>query len=144
MCETDRIPESWVTPCNAMDEVWVPCQHNIETFAQSGVERRKLVKMPQGIDLDRYQRGVAPMTLRGAGRFNFLSIFEWSRHKGWAILVPAFAAAFRSPEGVTLILKTAAASGQTVTGIPQALAAELRRAGPATRPPPPTTLFARP
>jgi glycosyltransferase involved in cell wall biosynthesis len=142
MCETDRIPESWVTPCNAMDEVWVPCQHNIETFAQSGVERRKLVKMPQGIDLDRYQRGVAPMTLRGAGRFNFLSIFEWSRHKGWDILVQAFAAEFRSHEGVTLILKTGAAGGQTVTAIRQAIAAELRRAGLGARLPPHIVIFA--
>ena len=128
MCETDRIPECWVGPCNAMDEVWVPCQHNIETFAYSGVERRKLVKMPGGIDLDRYRRDAAPMIVRGARQFNFLSVFEWSRRKGWDVLVRAFAAEFRSHEGVALILKTGAAGGQTVAAIRQAVIAELRSA----------------
>jgi glycosyltransferase involved in cell wall biosynthesis len=129
MCETDRIPECWVSPCNAMDEVWVPCQHNIETFAHSGVERQKLVKMPQGINVERYQREVALLPIRGARRFNFLSVFEWSRHKGWDVLVRAFAAEFRSYEGVALILKTGAAGGQTSIAIRQAVVAELRSAG---------------
>ena len=126
MCETDRIPESWAGPCNAMDEVWVPCQHNVDTFAQSGVERRKLVKMPQGIDLERYQRSIAPLALRGARGFNFLSIFEWSRHKGWDVLVRAFAAEFRPHENVTLILKTGAVGNQTVAKVRQVVTAELR------------------
>jgi glycosyltransferase involved in cell wall biosynthesis len=125
-----------------MDEVWVPCQHNIETFAHSGVERRKLVKMPQGINLERYQRGVAPMNLRGARRFNFLSVFEWSRHKGWDVLVRAFAAEFRPYEGVALILKTGAAGAQTVSAIRQAITAELRSAGLFARLPPHIVIFA--
>jgi glycosyltransferase involved in cell wall biosynthesis len=129
MCETDRIPECWVNPCNAMDEVWVPSQHNIETFAGSGVDRRKLVKMPQGINTERYKRGVPPLTVRGARNFNFLSIFEWSRHKGWDVLLRAFAAEFRPHENVALILKTGAVGGETVLRIRQAIICELRAAG---------------
>jgi glycosyltransferase involved in cell wall biosynthesis len=129
MCETDRIPPSWVDPCNAMDEVWVPCQHNVETFANSGVDRRKLIKMPQGINLERYQYGGDPLPVRGARPFNFLSVFEWSRHKGWDVLVRAFVAEFRSHEGVALILKTGAAGGQSASAIRQAIIAELRTAG---------------
>jgi glycosyltransferase involved in cell wall biosynthesis len=128
MCESDRIPESWVAPCNAMDEVWVPCQHNIETFANSGVRREKLVKIPQGIDLGRYQLSVPPLAIRGARAFNFLSVFEWGRRKGWDVLVRAFAAEFRSRENVALILKTGAVGGPAVTRIRQAIIAELRNA----------------
>ncbi len=136
MCETDRIPECWVNTCNSVDEVWVPCQHNIETFSYSGVNRNKLVKMPEGINVERYQRRIAPLSIAGARRFNFLSVLEWSRHKGWDVLVRAFAAEFRSYERVALILKTGAAGGQSVSKIRQAIAAELRSVGlGATLPP---------
>jgi glycosyltransferase involved in cell wall biosynthesis len=129
MCETDRIPESWVAPCNSVDEIWVPCQHNVETFAYSGVDRRKLRRIPEGINVERYQRCVTRLSVRGARRFNFLSVFEWSRHKGWDLLVRAFATEFRSYEGIALILKTGAAGGQSIGKIRQAIAAELRIAG---------------
>lgn len=46
MFETDRIAPEWVAACNRMDEVWVPSQFNVETFAASGVERSKLVVIP--------------------------------------------------------------------------------------------------
>src|SRR5262249_59992479 len=39
MFETDRIPASWVEPCNEMDEIWVPSAFNVQTFARSGVAR---------------------------------------------------------------------------------------------------------
>lgn len=129
MCETDRIPEWWVEPCNSMDEVWVPCLHNIETFAASGVQREKLVRMPQGINLERYRQTGPPLAIRGARAFNFLSVFEWGRRKGWDVLVRAFAAEFRSHENVALILKTGAVGGQSATRIRQAIIAELRNAG---------------
>jgi glycosyltransferase involved in cell wall biosynthesis len=129
MCESDRIPESWIGPCNAMDEVWVPCQHNIETFTGSGVAREKLIKIPEGIDPRRYQLSGPPLPIRGARAFNFLSVFEWSRRKGWDVLVRAFAAEFRSRDNVALILKTGAVGGQGAARIRQAIIAELRSAG---------------
>lgn len=128
MCETDRIPDYWVEPCNAMDEVWVPCAHNVETFAASGVRREKLVKVPEGIDPRRYQTFGPALAIRGARSFNFLSVFEWSRRKGWDALVRAFVAEFRGREDVALILKTGAAGGQSAARIRSAIVTELRRA----------------
>ncbi len=141
MCETDRIPEEWVGQCNAMDEIWVPCDHNVECFARSGVERRKLVRMPQGINLDRYRAATPPMHLPGGRRFNFLSVFEWSRRKGWDVLVRAFAAEFRPSENIALIIKTGASGSQSLGLFRQAVIAELRAARLGWNQPPNIILF---
>ncbi len=141
MCESDRIPADWVEPCNAMDEIWVPCEHNIETFARSGVHREKLVRMPQGINLQRFDPGVAPLALPGRRGFNFLSVFEWSRRKGWDVLVRAFAAEFRSAENVALILKTGAAGEKRIESLRQDIAFELRNAGLGGTVPPNIVIF---
>ncbi len=128
MCETDRIPATWVECCNTMDEIWVPCAHNVETFSRSGVAREKLVRMPQGINVERYRSGNSAMRLPGGRRFNFLSVFEWSRRKGWDVLVRAFAAEFRPIDNVALIIKTGSCGGYPLSRIRQEVVAELRGA----------------
>lgn len=50
MFETDRIAPDWVAACNRMDEVWVPSQFNVDSFASSGVERSKLFVVPSAVD----------------------------------------------------------------------------------------------
>src|SRR5258707_11601893 len=35
MYETDRIPTDWVAQCNVMDQIWVPSDFNLETFARA-------------------------------------------------------------------------------------------------------------
>ena len=128
MCETDRIPSEWVAQCNLMDEIWVPCEFNIETFSRSGVEPQKLVKIPQGLNLNRYQVAGPHMRLPGGRRFNFLSVFEWSRRKGWDVLVRAFAAEFRATSNVALIIKTGAVGGNASVQLRQEVIKELRAA----------------
>ena len=74
-----RLPLSFVPRCNAMNEVWVPSQWAVDVFAASGVERSKLVVVPEGVntswfDPERYepvampQVGAGPRGLRGGGR----------------------------------------------------------------------------
>ena len=107
MFETDRIPADWVTACNRMDEVWVPSQFNVETFAKSGVERFKLVVMPGAVDsefFDPARHTVYP--LPNPARFNFLSIFEWSSRKGWDVLLAAYSREFSADDDVCLWLRT--------------------------------------
>lgn len=38
-CGTTELPKAWVAECNAMDEIWVPCQRDAEICARSGVKR---------------------------------------------------------------------------------------------------------
>lgn len=107
MFETDRISPDWVASCNRMDEVWVPSQYNVETFAASGVERSKLVVIPGAVDsefFDPARHSVYP--LPNKARFNFLSIFEWSSRKGWDVLLAAYLREFSADDDVCLWLRT--------------------------------------
>ena len=107
MFETDRISPEWVASCNRMDEVWVPSQYNVETFAASGVERSKLVVIPEAVDSDFFdpaRHSVYP--LPNQARFNFLSIFEWSSRKGWDVLLAAYLREFSADDDVCLWLRT--------------------------------------
>ena len=107
MFETDRISPEWVASCNRMDEVWVPSQYNVETFAASGVDRSKLVVIPGAVDsefFDPARHSVYP--LPNKARFNFLSIFEWSSRKGWDVLLAAYLREFSADDDVCLWLRT--------------------------------------
>ena len=107
MFETDRIAPSWVSCGNQMDEMWVPSQFNLETFAASGVERDKLVVMPGAVDALVYDPAKhAPLPLPHRAAFNFLSIFEWSSRKAWDVLLAAYLREFSGEDDVCLYLRT--------------------------------------
>ena len=106
MFETDRISPDWVTACNQMDEIWVPSRFNVETFAQSGVERDKLRVMPESVDETEFDPAKhEPLPLPGRAACNFLSIFEWSRRKGWDVLLAAYLREFSAEDDVCLYLR---------------------------------------
>jgi glycosyltransferase involved in cell wall biosynthesis/SAM-dependent methyltransferase len=107
MFETDRISPAWVNACNQMDEVWVPSRFNAETFAASGVERDKLVVMPESVDENEFNPDQhEPLPLPNRAKFNFLAIFEWSRRKGWDVLLSAYLREFSAEDDVCLYLRT--------------------------------------
>ncbi len=105
MFETDRIPPDWVINCNTMDEIWVPSQFNVETFAQAGVDREKLFVIPGGIDFAIFSSDITPMSWPGKKGFNFLSVFEWMYRKGWDVLLKAYLTEFNKKDDVALVLK---------------------------------------
>lgn len=105
MLECDRIPYSWVLKCNSMDEVWVPSSFNRVTFAQSGVDERKLMVMPLGVDEARFFPSAQPLDLPGRRGFNFVSVFEWVPRKGYDLLLRAYFEEFSWEDDVTLILR---------------------------------------
>ncbi|MGH9448676.1 MAG: glycosyltransferase, partial [Terriglobia bacterium] len=98
-------PETYRGACNAMDEVWVPSRFNMETFANGGVEKRKLRLVPGGVDTKTFCPGAAPLEIPRKRRFNFLSVFDWHRRKGYDVLLRAYLREFTSDDDVTLILK---------------------------------------
>lgn len=105
MFETDRIPSEWVASCNNMDEIWVPSQFNVATFAEAGVRRDKLFVIPGGVDPEIFHPDVIPMDWPGKKGFNFLSVFEWHYRKGWDVLLKAYLTGFNKNDDVALILK---------------------------------------
>lgn len=107
MFETDRISPEWVTACNQMDEIWVPSAFNVETFARSGVERDKLVVMPEAVDENEFNPDAhEPLPLPNKAGFNFLAIFEWSSRKAWDVLLSAYLREFSAADDVCLYLRT--------------------------------------
>jgi glycosyltransferase involved in cell wall biosynthesis len=105
MFETDRIPGSWVDACNGADEVWVPTEHNLESFACAGVERERLAVVPEPFELDRLHRDAPALEIPGAHGTVFLAAFDFSLRKGWDLLIDAWCAAFAAHDDVTLVLK---------------------------------------
>jgi glycosyltransferase involved in cell wall biosynthesis/GT2 family glycosyltransferase/Flp pilus assembly protein TadD len=106
MFETDGLPPSWRDQCNLMDEVWVPSEHNLRTFASAGVEVSKLHKVPETFDTELFRPDVAPLPLEGVDGFVFLSMFSWIERKAWDVLLRAWFEEFGRQDDVTLLLKT--------------------------------------
>ncbi|MFL2922510.1 MAG: glycosyltransferase [Limisphaerales bacterium] len=107
MYETDRIPPQWVAACNRMDEIWVPSHFNVETFANSGVERDKLIVIPGSVDSNFFDpRKHEILELPNKASYNFLSIFEWSSRKAWDITLAAYLREFSAADDVCLYLRT--------------------------------------
>ena len=109
MFETDGLPADWRDQCNAMDEIWVPSDHNLHTFARAGVDPAKLHKVPETFDTEIFDPHVEPLAVEGLSGFVFLSMFSWIDRKAWDILIRAWFAEFAARDDVTLLLKTDAA-----------------------------------
>ena len=131
MFETDRLPPDWVQGCNRLDYVWVPSAFNQTTFAQAGVDAAKLVVMPGCLDPVLFAQPGEPSALsevlRDSGRFLFLSVFDWTRHKGWDVLLRAFLEAFPNREDVLLVLKVWSTLGYTNAQITEQAGAYVRQ-----------------
>ena len=109
MFETDRIPHYWRPWLLAVDEVWVPCQHNVDAFQRAGVPAERLRLLPGTIDFELFDpTTVEPLAMPGARGFTFLTNFDFTERKGWTILLDAWAEAFDPDDDVSLILKCVA------------------------------------
>jgi glycosyltransferase involved in cell wall biosynthesis len=104
--ETSKLHPTWAKACNAVDEVWVPCDWNMEVFKDSGVNV-PLYKVPHAIDVPNMEE-VPDFNLEGIGSndFVFYSIFQWQERKNPYGLLSAFTAAFSGVDDVVLVLKT--------------------------------------
>lgn len=129
MFETDRLPDGWAEACNQMDYVWVPTEFNRETFANAGVEAKRLVVIPGTLDVAAYDPQTLPLPIEGARGYNFLSVFDWTLRKGWDVLLRAYLEEFRADEDVSLILKTHSSLGFTTAQIVETVSESIRKWG---------------
>jgi len=110
MFETDGLPPDWRARCNQMDEIWVPCEHNMRSFRRAGVDATKLHVIGETFDTDLFDPNVERPafdqldgeTLDG---FVFLSVFAWLGRKAWDVLLQAWYEEFSATDDVTLLLK---------------------------------------
>lgn len=111
MFETDRAPVGWAEKLNRMDQVWVPSRQVHAAFLASGVDSSRLRIVPDGLDPVAYANA-RPYALPGPVKgTTFLSVFQWSRRKGYDVLLSAWAQAFRPSDDVRLVLRCHAAGG---------------------------------
>ncbi len=104
--ETSKIHPHWVKSCNQVDEIWLPCDWNMQVFKDSEVTV-PLFKIPHAIDVPDLST-VSDFNLEGIPEdsFVFYSIFQWQERKNPYGLLTAYSAAFSGVEDVVLILKT--------------------------------------
>ena len=126
--ETDRLPPGWAEALNRMDRVWVASEFNRTTFTDAGVHPAKIVVIPECFDPAPYQVECDSLPLLEEFREGrtklFLSVFDWTSHKGWDVLLRGFIRAFQGRSDVGLVLKVWSTLGYTPTVI-QEMAAEL-------------------
>eukprot|EP01116_Phalansterium_solitarium_P009089 TRINITY_DN2310_c0_g1_i2.p3 TRINITY_DN2310_c0_g1~~TRINITY_DN2310_c0_g1_i2.p3 ORF type:complete len:338 (-),score=152.50 TRINITY_DN2310_c0_g1_i2:51-1064(-) len=108
MYETDRIPDKWAGRCNELvDEVWLPSQFNVETFANAGVERAKLSVLPEPVDVDEYNpQFYHAVHLPKRKGFNFLAVAKWEKRKNWDGLLQAYFDEFNAADDVALHIRS--------------------------------------
>ncbi len=131
MFETDRYPDEWIDPCNAMDEVWVPSEFNVKTLAAAGVKQNKLQILPGCLATEPYN---APSHLAFPwsadsthhSKTVFMTIFDWTLHKGWDVLLKAFIQEFGAEENVLLVIKIWSSLGYSHAEIQQQAAEYIR------------------
>jgi len=103
MLESDSLPRLWADVLNSMDEVWVASSFNVETFADGGVNRRKIFVIPDMVD-PRFSPPPHPRAPRK--KFRFLSVFlDLSLRKGWDVMLYEFAANFSGAHDVEWVVQ---------------------------------------
>lgn len=108
MLETDGMPDDWVTQCNRMDAVWVPCTEVANMFRRAGV--RVPVSVLEGpINTHLFHPRAIPFKMDG-DFVRILSVFEWGERKAPEVLLEACGrvAEMMRKDGkeVELVLKT--------------------------------------
>ncbi|KKL92494.1 hypothetical protein LCGC14_1884160, partial [marine sediment metagenome] len=104
--ETSKLHPAWTMACNRVNEVWLPCDWNMNVFRDSGV-RTPLYKIPHAIDVPDLD-SVPNFNIDGVGANDYLfySIFQWQERKNPYGLLAAYTAAFTGVDDVCLVLKT--------------------------------------
>ena len=115
--EWGSVPREWVDRINGeVDEVWVPSGYVRACFVRSGVDPRRVVVVPQGIDPDRFRPGVPPYPLSTRKGFRFLFVGGTIWRKGPDILLEAYLRAFTPADDVCLVVKDAGADSFYASG----------------------------
>ena len=102
MFETYGLPPGWRTAMQQADRVIVPTEWGRQSFLAAGVPAEKLAVLPPPLDVTPFP---APEPRKRNTPMRWLSIGEWTRRKGFDVLVAAFARAFRFGDA-ELYLKT--------------------------------------
>ena len=112
--EFGSLPRDWVSAiASSVDEVWAYTEHVRQTYIESGVPEEKVVIVPPGINVKRFNPKVTPynFALNPLTRhlqpesYKFLFVGGTIARKGIDILLDAYDRAFNASDDVVLIIK---------------------------------------
>ena len=107
--ETNRVPDAWLNPIQAVRELWIPCGFNAEVFGPATGGR--LFELPHPTTC--IEPGIR-RSFPGIGDHEFLvySIFEWQHRKSPIELMETYLRAFQDEEETVFFVKTNPAARQ--------------------------------
>ncbi len=115
--EFGSVPRAWLPMLARVDEVWAPTSSVRQAFLDAGVPEDRARVVPLGADHTLFRPGVEPMTLPTRKAVKVLYVGGTIPRKGFDVLLSAYGRAFRSTDGVCLVVKGMGASsfyrGQT-------------------------------
>lgn len=103
--ETNKLPNTWIEPCNMMDEIWTASEQQALMIRRSGVNA-PINWFPQPINILPSQKEIEPYKIHSFKGYIFYSIFQWIERKNPQALLFNYWKTFRGKEDVILILKT--------------------------------------
>ena len=100
--------------CHGPDEIWVHSRHVEEGLLSAGIPKKKIWRIPHGIDPVLFRPGLAPLASieeRCAGDYRFLFVGGTIWRKGADLLLSSWCSSFTRDDRVCLIVRAAGASG---------------------------------
>ena len=105
--EVDKIPDDWVTMMNQLDAVWTPTKWGRDVFINSGVKKKLISIVPEGVNTDIFNPYAYPIEqLVGSDTFKFFCVGKLETRKNIDMLCQAFANEFDLGEKVELFIMT--------------------------------------
>jgi len=105
--ETTLLHPQWLAALGCVNEVWVPCDWNVKTIEESGLDK-PVFKIPHGIDtamFDNPDENKFAISGLSKDTYKFYSIFQWTNRKNPEGLIRSYFNSFDQNDDVVLILK---------------------------------------
>lgn len=103
--ETDKLPESWIEPCNKTQEIWTMTDRQRDIIKGSGVTTPIHV-FSEALDIVPAEKEIDPWMIPSFTGTVFYSIFQWIERKDPFSLLTTYWKTFEGKEDVVLVLKT--------------------------------------
>lgn len=103
--ESTRLPDDWLPPLLAADQVWTASHWGAAVMARNGVDPDRLHVVPEGVDPELFNPEVPPTdAITDRNSYKFLHIGRFEDRKGTAALIRGFDAEFGPGDSVILVI----------------------------------------
>lgn len=104
--EFGSLPKRWLSAFRGeVDEIWVPNQHVLKGYVESGVPRERVAVIPIGVNEREFHPLVQPSDLGRPDEFRFLFVGQTVYSKGIDLLLKAYQEAFKRSDDVCLVIR---------------------------------------